>query len=119
MIKICEEFGDSHHLQYSTDPDPQKCKTKCIAFLKKQRVLPPMILSGNELPWVHEGMHLGHKITDRYDGMTSDILMKRGIYIQRNCELNQEFSHCDPMTKMKTNHIYNSHMTGSPLWNLF
>ena len=119
MIKTCEEFADSHSLLYSTDPDPKRCKTKCIAFLKKQRDLPGMILCGNRLPWVSEGMHLGHKITDKYDGMTSDILMKRDMFIQRNCELNQEFAHCDPLTKLKINNIYNSHMTGSPLWNLF
>ena len=78
-----------------------------------------MKLCGNELPWVKEGMHLGHKITNKYDGMKSDMLMKRGMYIQKNCELMQEFSHCDPITKFRMNQIYNTHMTGSPLWSLF
>ena len=45
--------------------------------------------------------------------------MKRGQYIQKNCEILQEFNFCHPKTKYKINNIYNSHMTGSPLWNLF
>ena len=78
-----------------------------------------MKLCGNELPWVQEGMHLGHKIYNKYDGMKSNILMKSGMFIQKNCELNQEFLHCDSSTKFELNRIYNSHMTGSALWNLF
>ena len=35
MIKTCEEFAKSHNLRFSTDPNPQKCKTKTLAFLKK------------------------------------------------------------------------------------
>ena len=85
MIKICEEFSESHNLMYSTDPDPRKGKTKCIAFLKKQRDLPNMELCDNDLPWVEEGMHLGHKMTNKYDGMRSDILLKRGMFVQKNC----------------------------------
>ena len=50
MIKTCEKFAKIHHLQYSTDPDPKKCKTKCIAFLSKQRELPKMELCGDSLP---------------------------------------------------------------------
>ena len=40
MIKTCEEFADSHSLLYSTDPDPKRCKTKCIAFLKNRGIYP-------------------------------------------------------------------------------
>ena len=46
-------------------------------------------------------------------------MLKRGMFIQKNCELIQEFSHCDPSVKFEVNKIYNSHMTGSSLWNLF
>ena len=37
----------------------------------------------------------------------------------KNIELNQEFSFTHPSTKIKINKIYNSHYSGSPLWNLF
>ena len=33
MILTMEEYAASHNLQFSTDPNPQKCKTKCLAYL--------------------------------------------------------------------------------------
>ena len=39
--------------------------------------------------------------------------------MNKNIELNQEFHFANPKTKFKINQIYNSHFTGSPLWNLF
>ena len=44
---------------------------------------------------------------------------KNAQYIAKNIELNQEFSFSHPSTKLKMNKIYNSHYSGSPLWNLF
>ena len=38
--------------------------------------------------------------------------------IAKNVELNQEFSFGHPVSRVKINQIYNSHFTGSPLWNL-
>ena len=51
MLRTCEEFALSHNLKFSTDQDPQKCKTKTLAFLKKDRCLPSLELCGNPLPW--------------------------------------------------------------------
>ena len=45
--------------------------------------------------------------------------MKRAAYISKNNELMQEFSFSQPKTKMKLNMIYNSHLSGSCLWDLF
>ena len=50
MLTTCEEFAAKHNLKFSTDPDPRKCKTKCMAFLKKPRKLPNVYLCGNPLP---------------------------------------------------------------------
>ena len=44
MLKTCEDYAASHNLRFSTDGDPNKCKTKCLAFLQKKRYLPPMYL---------------------------------------------------------------------------
>ena len=30
MMKMCEQFANDHNLQFSTDPNPTKCKTRCI-----------------------------------------------------------------------------------------
>ena len=119
MMKIVEEYCNDHNLNFSTDPNPSKCKTKCIAFLKKERNLPSIFLCGNPLPWVREGIHLGNNFSNKYDGMLRDIKIKRAEYISKNCELQQEFMFAHPKTRFKSNLIFNSHFTGSPTWDLF
>ena len=119
MVSICERYAISHDLKFSTDPNPIKCKTKCLAFLKKKRDLPSIKLCGNDLPWVSSGNHLGSIIDDKINGMAHDILAKRGKYVAKNIELNQEFKHCHPDTQFQLNEIYNSSFYGSPLWDLF
>ena len=78
-----------------------------------------MIRNGNDLPWVKSGFHLGCTIEDQTDGMKQGTKIKRAMYIQRNIELEQEFYFADPMTKFHINCVYNSHFSGSSLWNLF
>ena len=119
MIKTCESYAASHNLRFSTDPDPRKCKTKCIAFLSRPRPLPSMYLCGNPLPWVSSGKHLGTTISNKIDGLKSDILIKRAAFINKNNDILQEFYFSHPDTKIKLNGIYNSHFTGSCLWDLF
>ena len=119
MMTTIEEYCNAHNLRFSTDPNPKKCKTKCVAYLKKDRELPSIILCGNPLPWVKEGIHLGNNLENKYNGMARDIKIKRASYIDKNCELLQEFMFCHPNTRFQTNVIYNSHFTGSPIWDLF
>ena len=119
MLSTCEEYAMLHNLKFSTDPNPTKCKTKCIAFLKKPRDLSPVMLCGNPLPWVESGKHLGNFFSNKIDGMRQDIRVKRAKYIDRCNELLQEFHFAHPRTKLKMMEIYNSHFTGSPLWDLF
>ena len=45
--------------------------------------------------------------------------IKRARYISKNIELNQEFHFSHARTKIEVNKIWNTHFTGSPLWNLF
>ena len=53
------------------------------------------------------------------DGMSRDIIEKRAQYITRNNELLQEFSFAYPTTKCLINNVFNTHSSGSSLWNLF
>ena len=53
------------------------------------------------------------------NGMKQDTRVKRAGYIQKNNELNQEFRFAHPKTKFHLNSVYNSHFSGSSLWNLF
>ena len=119
MLKICEAYAESHNLRFSTDPNPAKCKTKCLAFLARERPLPQVFLCGNPLPWVSHGKHLGNTIENKMNGMKMDIRTKRAAYINKSNTLMQEFSHTHPRTKNEINRIYNNHFTGSPLWDLF
>ena len=119
MLKTCEEFALTHNLKFSTDVNPIKCKTKTLAFLKKVRPLPNLILCGNELPWTDKFKHLGMNLENKIDGCEHDMDVKAAQYVGRNIDLNQEFSFAHPATKIKVNQIYNSHFYGSQLWNLF
>ena len=112
MIDICEEFALSHNLKFSTDPDPNKCKTKCSAF-------PDIRLGGNTLPWVNKFKHLGHTLTTDSGITEQDILIKRAEFINKSMELSQEFYFASSRTKFRINGIYNSHFYGSPIWNMF
>ena len=121
MIVICEEFALSHNLKFSTDPDPNKCKTKCSAFTRKAHggARPDIRLGGNTLPWVNKFKHLGHTLTTDSDITGQDILIKRAEFINKSMELSQEFYFASSRTKFRINGIYNSHFFGSPIWNMF
>ena len=32
MLKICEDYAEENNLEFSTDPDPVKSKSKCIFY---------------------------------------------------------------------------------------
>ena len=118
MIETCREFTSKHNLTFSVNPNPKKCKTKCIAFLKKKRVLRNMKLGEIALPWVDTTKHLGNTILD-HKGMGQDTIQKRAAYISRSNELVQELHFAHPKTLVKVNNIYNSHFYGSMLWDMF
>ena len=119
MLRTCEQYALEHNLKFSTDPNPKKCKTKCLAFLSKPRPLQNLQLCGHPLPWVDHCKHLGNTVEHRINGLKQDMAIKRASYIAKNNELLQEFYFAHPRTKIKLNNIYNTHFTGSPLWDLF
>ena len=50
MMYIIEDFNLEHGLKFSTDTNPSKLKTKCIAWLDTKRDLPNIVLNGNMTP---------------------------------------------------------------------
>ena len=76
LLKIAETFCDSRGLKFSTDQIPKKSKTKCIAWLKEERILPKLKLCGNTLPWVTTIKHLGNTITNKKNILEDDMLVK-------------------------------------------
>ena len=119
MLLVCEKYAESHNLKFSTDKNPQKSKTKCMAFLLKERELRGLKLCNNILPWVGTGKHLGMRIDNIKGIFERDTLEKRARYIQGNNQLMQEFSFASSATKMFINRVYNSHHYGSVLWDLY
>jgi len=91
MLKIAEKFFFEHGLRFSTDPNPIKSKTKCIAWPNKERLLPEKSMSGNPLPWVAKGAHLGVTPTNQPNILDTDMTRKNTRYVAKNIELNQEF----------------------------
>ena len=116
MLQTCEEYALSHNLKFSTDPDPVKCKTKLMAFLRKPRELPGLLLCGTPLPWVNQLKHLGNHISNNVDGNQLDMKIKNAKYIDKNNSLCQEFYFTHPENKVQLNSIFNNHYTGSQLW---
>ena len=58
MLETCFEYTRTHNLKFSTDPNPIKSKTKCMAFCKRQdENLNKLKLCENELPWVTNAKH--------------------------------------------------------------
>ena len=119
MLTTFEEYAQEHNLKFSTDPNPRKCKTKCLAFQKRPKPLPNLVLCGVPLPWVDSCKHLGNTVENKINGMKKDISIKRASYVAKNNELCQEFHFPHPVTKIKVNNIYNTHFSGSQLWDLF
>ena len=73
MINICELYANDHNQTFSTNENVNKCKTKCMAFLKKGRHLRNLTLCGHCLPMVKSIQHLGNKIENKLDGMRQDM----------------------------------------------
>ena len=120
MLDVCERYAKQHNLKFSTDQNPQKSKTKCLAFLQRGRQLRNLKLCDNILPWVETCKHLGTRIYNTPGSILNrDIREKRAQYIQRNNELMQEFHFAHCTMKAKINSIFNSHFYGSVLWDLF
>ena len=119
MLKICEDYAETHNLRFNTDKNPTKCKIKCMAFLLKDRPLHQLNLCGNSLQWVSSGKQLGITLENKIDGLKADTRKKRAEYINKNNELLQEFSFSRPKTTIRIHSIYNSHLSGSCRWDLF
>ena len=120
MVNIAEEYSEQHNIKFSTDPIPSKSKTKGIIFRKNtQKVETAKIsLCGNLLPWIDCAKYLGNKWTNIKNILNDDVKVKRAKYIEKNCELIQEFYFVHPELLCKLNRIYNSSFTGSVLWDL-
>ena len=118
MINICQKFAATHNLQFSTHKDPNKSKTKCIHFSRKQLNLACISLNGNQLPWVESAKHVGN-VLERDNSFSKDISCKRAAFIGKVHSILQEFHFVNPIVKMNIISKYATSFYGSSLWSIF
>ena len=82
------------------------------------RVKPaPLVLCGNELPWVDQADHLGCTITSN-GSMDHDARIKRARFIASSSEIRAIFKSAAPLEIIKALKLYCGAFYGSNLWDL-
>ena len=113
-------FATEYNIQFSTDPVPQKSKSKCI-FMRgrnKNLVTPPeLMLCGRLLPWVERASHLGHELHES-GLMELDTSCKRAQFIEKSMEIRTMFHWAGPAEIMRALKLYLSSFYGAMLWDL-
>ena len=120
MLNTCEHFAVKNNLLFSTDPSPQKSKTKAIFVFggnKKLQKPAPLFLYGKELPWVSSGTHLGQLLHES-GNMDQDVRVKRASFIQESTDIRETFSFANPVEVLGAVKVYASSWYGSMLWDL-
>ena len=118
MVTVCEKYAQEFNIQFSTDPNPVKSKTKCVLFNGKNTVvdLPLVKLDGKELPWVPKVEHLGHVLHQSLS-MNPDIVRARASFMTRASDMRDQLHFADPELKMKAIQLYVCDGYGSMIWD--
>ena len=118
MLDISKKFFDDLGLIISFDyADPQKSKTKCLAFGTKIDP-PPILLNNCPIPWVSKFKHLGH-ILYRDGSAFHDTILKKNVFIGKFHSLCQLLKQKDPIVYIKLIKVYLIDFYGSNLWNFY
>ena len=120
MLDVASSFAREVGLQFSTDPDPAKSKSKGIYMVGRQTGLEKpaqLVLSGQALPWVAHAAHLGHEFHE--DGtMDMDTRMRRGNFIGRCLEVQEAFHFATPDNTLAAVKLYCGDLYGGMLARL-
>ena len=120
MLNTCESFALRNNLQFSTDPNPAKSKTKCIFMTGKRKNLPkpvPLVLSGKELPWVTSATHLGHEFHES-GNMEYDTSIKRAEFIRKSSDIRETFFFASPVEVVHAVKVIAGDLYEGNLWQL-
>ena len=120
MLDTVERFARVHNITFSTDLDPRKSKSKCIYMTGKRHNLrkpPPLMLCGNNLPWVERASHLGHELHES-GTMDQDAVIKRAQFVEKSVEIRTLFDWASPPDILSALKIYCSSFYGCMLWDL-
>ena len=113
MVRICQDHAIQNDLMFSSDPDPIKSKTVCIAFnCQNKETLQDIYLDGNKLPWKSSAKHIGNYLNE--DGtMNTDVKTKRAQFINTCMNQNDEFECLDTNYSIFIMHILQDHLCGT------
>ena len=118
MFNISKKFFDELDLIISFDHvNPEKSKTKCLAFGIKNDPT-PIYFDNSPIPWVKKFKHLGH-ILYKDGNSNHDTVMKKNIFIGKFHSLCQLIKKKDPEIYVRLIKVYLIHFYGSNLWNLY
>ena len=121
MLELCENFAKDNNLQFSTDTNPAKSKSKCIYMCGKlNNVSYPVHLQlyGVDLPWVTHATHLGHEL-HQLCTMEFDAKLKRADFIRSSTDIREQFGFAHPRQILQAVGTYSAHFYGAMLWDLF
>ena len=119
MLRICEDYAGENNLEFATDPDPVKSKSKCIFMQGNMNHPKPVNLKlyGVDLPWVKSAVHLGHELTEDCT-MEEDMKVKRADFISQSTDVREMFKFAQPNQVLQAVRTYCCSMYGAMTWSL-
>jgi hypothetical protein len=120
MLDTASSFAAEVGLEFSTDANPAKSKSKAIFVVGRNRGLPKpegLMLSGKVLPWVQKAAHLGHELNES-GSMDPDVRMRRGALIGRCLEVQEAFGFAGPSEVLGAIKLYCGDLYGGMLSRL-
>ena len=120
MLKLCEKYALETNLHFSTHPDPDKSKSKCIYMTGHMKVRKPVNvqLYGVDLPFVKTASHLGHQLSEACT-MDQDIRCRKAEFIGNTTDVREMFSFAQPNQIIQAVKTYCCSMHNCMTWQLF
>ena len=119
MLKVCEIWSNEYHIEFSTDENPVKSKTKVIIVKHRSGKLiniAPLTLYGKQLPTVKSGDYLGQTITQE-GNMEEDVRIRKAIFSRKARETLDDLHFAQPEQKLQAVKKLNCDHYGSNSWN--
>ena len=120
MLTTCERFAKENNILFSTPEDRNKSKSKEL-YITGSRIVSekpkPLILCGQELPYVDHCDHLGHTLNVTAT-MDQDCSNKRAEFINSAVKTRESFHFAHPLEIITAVDKYSSSFYGSVLYDL-
>ena len=103
MLKTCEEWSNKYHIEFSTDEDASKSKTKAIVVKDlggKVKNVAELTLYGKRLPFVKSANYLGQIISEE-GNMDNDIIARKAIFIRKTKETLEDLPFAHPREQIR------------------